>query len=139
MARFVRIQSTKPIVVTGGLQSINMTAYESQNPEKLNVKASWPAFRVAIKAGAGYYPSVVKNWPTVQSLSEAQILTVGEETDIVPEDYRKEAEEVADRIEYELSKYVKQKKLETVDPNTKKARAKKVKEEDEETLFSSEE
>lgn len=139
MARFVRIQSTKPIVVTGGLQSINMTAYESQNPEKLNVKASWPAFRVAIKAGAGYYPSVVKNWPTVKALSEAQILTVGEETDIVPEDYKAEAEEVADRIEYELSKYVKQKKLETVDPNTKKARAKKVKEEDEETLFSSEE
>lgn len=139
MARFVRIQSTKPIVVTGGLQSINMTAYESQNPEKLNVKASWPAFRVAIKAGAGYYPSVIKNWPTVKALSEAQILTVGEETDIVPEDYKAEAEEVADRIEYELSKYVKQKKLETVDPNTKKARAKKVKEEDEETLFSSEE
>ena len=139
MARFVRIQSTRPIVVTGGLQSINMTAYDSQNPEKLNVKASWPAFRVSIKAGAGYYPSVIKNWATVKALSAHQILTVGEETDIVPEEFRKEAEEVAERIEYEISKYTKQKQFETVDPKAKKAHAKKVKEEEEETLFSSEE
>ncbi len=108
MGKYVRIQSTKPITVTAGLQTIDMTNEASTNPDKLNVKPSWTAFRVQIKRGTGYYPARIKDWPSIKVLSDKQILTVGEVTDIVPEEFKKEAEEVTQRVEYEYSKYEKQ-------------------------------
>ena len=133
MAKYVRIQSTRPIVVTGGLQTIDMTNTESQNPDKLNVKPSWTAFRVQIKSGTGYYPARIKDWASVKVLSEKQVLTVGEVTDNVPEEFRAAAEEITNKVEYEYSKYEKQLAAKTASTaSAKKAPAKKQKEE---TLF----
>lgn len=138
MGKYVRIQSTRPIVVTGGLQTIDMTNKESTNPDKLNVKPSWTAFRVQLKRGTGYYPARIKDWTTVKVLSEKQILTVGEVTDIVPEEFRKDAEEITERVEYEYAKYEKQlnaRKQAEEKATPKKASSKKQKEE---TLFDDE-
>ena len=110
MAKFVRIQSTKPITVTGGLQSIDMTDERSLNPDKLNVKPSWTSFRVQLRAGAGYYPARVKDWPSVKVLSSKEVLTVGQTVDALPEnyEYKKEAEALYDTLEREYAKYEKQ-------------------------------
>lgn len=140
MARFVRIHSQRPIRVTPGLQTVNVTNYESQNPNKLNVKPSWASMIVAIKAGTGYYPAVIKQWNTVKILSEKQVLTIGEETDNVPEEFKAEAEELAKRIEQKMKAYAREKEtLETVDPKAPKKKAPKepsTKKED--TLFPEE-
>jgi len=134
MGKYVRIQSTKPITVTAGLQTIDMTNEASTNPDKLNVKPSWTAFRVQIKRGTGYYPARIKDWPSIKVLSDKQILTVGEITDIVPEEFKKEAEEVTQRVEYEYSKYEKQlsARQQSQAKEVKKSSPKKQKEE---TLF----
>lgn len=110
MAKFVRIQSTRPITVTGGLQAINMTDERSLNPDKLNVKPSWTAFRVQLKAGTGYYPARIKDWPSVKVLSSKEVLTIGQTVDTLPENYehKKEAEQLYETIEREYTKYEKQ-------------------------------
>ncbi len=110
MAKFVRIQSTRPITVTGGLQAINMTDEKSLNPDKLNVKPSWTSFRVQLKQGTGYYPARIKDWSSVKVLSSKEILTVGNVTDTLPENYEDKAaaEKMYKDLEYEYSKYEKQ-------------------------------
>ena len=126
MAKFVRIQSTRPIVVTGGLQAIDMTDKASLNPDKLNVKPSWTSFRVPLKQGTGYYPARIKDWASVKVLSSQEVLTIGNVTDVLPENYEDKAaaEKMYKDLEYEYSKYEKQTKA----LDTKKKAEKKVKE-----------
>lgn len=96
--KFVRIQSTMPIVVTGGLQNINATNEESNSPERLNIRQMWSSIKVQLANGIGYYPSVVKEWNTVKALSAKGILTVGEEVDEVPEQFAEKANEIYDKL-----------------------------------------
>ena len=124
MAKFVRIQSTRPITVTGGLQAINMTDEHSLNPDKLNVKPSWTSFRVQLKQGTGYYPARIKDWSSVKVLSSQEILTVGATTDVLPDNLKPEdkaaAEKMYKELEYEYSKYEKQQKTLDVKKKTEK-------------------
>lgn len=133
MAKFVRIQSTRPIVVTGGLQAINMTDERSLNPDKLNVKPSWTSFRVQLKQGTGYYPARIKDWASVKVLSSQEILTVGNTTDTLPENYEDKAvaEKMYKDLEYEYSRYEKQVKTQDV----KKKAEKKVAKQNQENLI----
>ena len=134
MAKFVRIQSTRPIVVTGGLQAIDMTDEHSLNPDKLNVKPSWTAFRVQLKQGTGFYPARIKDWSSVKVLSDKEVLTVGQTTDTLPDNYEDKAiaEKMYKDLEYEYSKYEKQVNA----LEAKKAPAKKAKKEpQQETLL----
>ncbi len=134
MAKFVRIQSTRPITVTGGLQAIDMTDPNSLNQDKLNVKPSWTAFRVLLKQGTGFYPARIKDWPSVKVLSDKEVLTIGQTVDTLPENYddKAKAEKMYKDLEYEYSKYEKQ--IKTLE--AKKAPAKKAKREpQQETLL----
>ena len=133
MAKFVRIQSTRPIVVTGGLQAINMTDEHSLNPDKLNVKPSWTSFRIQLKQGTGYYPARIKDWSSVKVLSSKEVLTVGATTDTLPENYEDKAaaEKMYKDLEYEYSRYEKQQK--TLD--VKKKAEKKTAKQNQETLI----
>ena len=108
MAKFVRIQSTRPIVVTGGLQAINMTDETAAVPDKLNVKPTWISFKVQLKQGTGYYPARIAEWSSVKVLSAKEVLTVGQFTDEVPADFKEEAEKTYKQLEYEYSRYEKQ-------------------------------
>ncbi len=131
MAKFVRIQSTKAITVTGGLQAIDMTDERSLNPDKLNVKPSWTSFRVFLKNGTGYYPARVKDWPSVKLLSSKEILTVGETVDTLPENYKdkEEAEKLYATLEREYAKYEKQNtSIKNAKASAKKVRKQEVQE-----------
>lgn len=97
MGRFVRIQSSRTINVTGGLQLINATNENSQNPDRLNVRPLWPDLTVLIKAGIGYYPAVIQEWETVKSLADREVLTIGKEVDECPN--QEEVEKVCEKIE----------------------------------------
>ena len=136
MAKFGRIQSTRPIVVTGGLQAIDMTDPSAAVPDKLNVKPTWTAFRVQLKAGTGYYPARIADWSSVKVLSAKEVLTVGQFTDTVPAEYAEEAEKTYKQLEYEYSKYEKQLAKNAGSNAKKKAAPKKA---SEPSLFSDEE
>ncbi len=142
MAKYVRIQSTRPIVVTGGLQAINMTDENSTEKDRLKVQQKWTAFRVQIERGTGYYPSRIKDWSSVKTLSEKQILTVGEETDVIPNTFTpeqiKKFEETANNVEYEYSKYEKQAEAFKRSKEAKNAKPASPKKKKEETLFDEE-
>ena len=135
MAKFVRIQSTRPIVVTGGLQAIDMTDKTAAVPDKLNVKPTWTAFRVQLRAGTGYYPARIADWSSVKVLSAKEVLTVGQFTDTVPAEYAEEAEKTYKQLEYEYSKYEKQLAKNAGSKTNKKA----AKKSEEPTLFSDDE
>ncbi len=142
MAKYVRIQSTRPIVVTGGLQVINMTDENSTQNDRLKVQQKWTAFRVQIERGTGYYPARIKDWSSVKTLSEKQILTVGEETDVIPNTFTpeqiKKFEETANNVEYEYSKYEKQADAFKRAKEAKNAKPASSKKKKEETLFDEE-
>ena len=142
MAKYVRIQSTRPIVVTGGLQAINMTDENSTEKDRLKVQQKWTAFRVQIERGTGYYPSRIKDWSSVKTLSEKQILTIGEETDVIPNTFTpeqiKKFEDTANNVEYEYSKYEKQADSFKRAKEAKNAKPASPKNKKEETLFDEE-
>lgn len=105
MKNFIRIQSERNIVVTGGLQSINMTNKDAHVADRLNVKSAWAGLQVLVKKGTGYYPSEIKNWPTVQRLVKKNILTLGEEVDVCPTpEQQTEAEKLKKQIRSSLAK-----------------------------------
>lgn len=76
--KLVRIQSTRTIAVTPGLQHLDVTNPDAHIPDRLKVSAEWPKCRVVIKKGVGEYPEDIKNWATVKALIKDNVITVGE-------------------------------------------------------------
>lgn len=90
--KLIRIQSTKTIKVTCGLQHMDVTNPDAHIPDRLKVSAEWPKCMVLIRQGVGEYPSEIKEWPTVQALLRDKILTIGEEFDAVSDEQKKDVE-----------------------------------------------
>lgn len=78
MAKMIRIQSTTTITVTSGLQLKDVTNPDAHIPDRLKVSALWPRATVDIKAGIGYYPVEIAEWPSVKALEKDGIFTLGE-------------------------------------------------------------
>lgn len=78
---FVRIQSSQTINVTCGLQNKDVTNPDAHVPERLKINPLWPKCTVLIKEGAHWYPSEIVDWPTVKTLQDEDILTIGEFSD----------------------------------------------------------
>lgn len=111
MKKFVRIQSTLNISVTPGLNCIDVTNYASNVPERLNVKSTWVNSTIKIKAGIGYYPALIKTWPSVQALVRDNLITVAEETDtILDQKQFLEAEAMCTKLEKEIKNAENEKK-----------------------------
>lgn len=78
MSEFIRIQSTKTITVTPGLQYEDYTNYDSDIPNRLKVSASWPKASIQIREGVDLYPAVIREWDSVKALVNAGIFTIAE-------------------------------------------------------------
>ena len=81
MKKYVQIQSSININVTAGLNMKNMTKADSDIPNRLTVKPTWPKLTVLIKQGNALYPSQIVEWNTVKSLVRNKLITIGIETD----------------------------------------------------------
>lgn len=93
MAKFVQIQSSTTIRVTTGLQNKDVTNPDAHVPDRLKVNPLWPKHMVLIKAGIGYYPVEIKDWPSVKKLAEDKVITIGQEVDKEPDE--KESKDIA--------------------------------------------
>ena len=78
---FVRIQSTKTIRVTGGLQASDVTNPDAHIADRLKINPTWPMTTVLIEEGVGIYPSKIVEWNSVQAVAKQKILTIGEFVD----------------------------------------------------------
>ena len=97
--RFIRIQSTKTIMVAPGLQVINVTNKDAHIENRLKVNSVWQNARVKIMNGVAYYPSCIKDWPSVKKLADLSILSISEETnDIKDNDMRLAAEAIERKL-----------------------------------------
>lgn len=105
MKRFIRIQSSKNINVTAGLQSIDMSNKDAHVADRLNISQVWTGTRVLIKEGVGYYPAVINTWPAAKKMAELNILSFGEMTDECPEQYKEYAEELEKKLELAETNY----------------------------------
>lgn len=99
MSEFVRIQSTKTIKVTCGLDFQDFTNYESDIANRMKVSPSWPKAMILIREGVGNYPKDILEWPTVQALVKDNILTIGQEVEEHDEQKVHEAEELKMNLE----------------------------------------
>lgn len=86
---FVRIQSSKTIQVTMGLQNKDVTNPDAHVADRLKVSPLWPKTKVLIRAGVGNYPAIIQSWPSVQALVSDGILTISESASAVSEDEAK--------------------------------------------------
>lgn len=106
---FVRIQSNETIVVTSGLQHIDVTNPDAHVPDRLKINPSWPKTTCQISKGVGVYPSYVAEWPTVKALVKDKVLTIGE--------YLDDGDENAQKVKEELDR-----ELKTIEPNNKETK-----------------
>lgn len=90
---YVRIQSTKTINVTMGLQNQDVTNPDAHVPDRLKVNPLWPKLTVLIKEGVHWYPSEIAEWNTVKALANDKILTIGEFANEVDDEELKKASE----------------------------------------------
>lgn len=95
--RFIRIQSTKTIMVAPGLQVINVTNKDAHIENRLKVNSVWQNARVKIMSGVAYYPSCIKDWPSVKKLADLSILSISEETNDIKDEGMKIAAEALER------------------------------------------
>ena len=98
MKRFIRIQSSKNIMVTAGLQSIDMTNRDAHVADRFSVAQMWTGTRVLVKKDVAYYPAVISTWPVVKKLAELGTLSFGETTDSCPAEYLEYAEEIEKKL-----------------------------------------
>ena len=106
---FVRIQSNETIVVTAGLQHMDVTNPDAHVPDRLKISPSWPKTTCQISQGVGVYPAYVAKWPTVKALAKDNILTIGE--------YLETADENAQKVKEELDR-----ELKSMEPNKKETK-----------------
>lgn len=100
--KFIRIESKMNITVTTELQHMNVSEPDAHVPDRLRIAPQWQNTTVDIKQGTGYYPSYIKNWNSVQVLSKAKVLTLGEEVDEC------EGQEQVEEIKKELDRKLEQ-------------------------------
>lgn len=81
MKAYVRIQSSKTIQVTCGLQNKDVTNPDAHVADRLKISPSWPTCSIVIKKGVHAYPSEITTWNTVKALVDGKVLTIGEFTD----------------------------------------------------------
>lgn len=86
--KYVEIDSTIPITVTHTLKGVDKTNYESKTGNNLNVKPTWFKTAVQLKQGRHVYPAELAEWPTVKALHDSHKITIGRETDTLPEEDR---------------------------------------------------
>lgn len=79
--KFIRIESKMNITVTTELKHMDVSEPDAHVPDRLRIAPQWQNTTVDIKQGTGYYPAYIKNWNSVQVLSKANVLTLGEEVD----------------------------------------------------------
>ena len=96
---YVRIQSSRNIRVTMGLNCQDVTNPDAHIPDRLKINPLWPKLSVLIKQGAGWYPSEVASWSTVKALVDDDILTIDELSDIADDSVIAEKQELVKKIE----------------------------------------
>lgn len=118
MKKYVRITSEIDIMVSAGLQSINMSNKDAHVADRLNVKSAWVGTRILITKGTGYYPSEIKEWDSVKALAKDKLLSLSDEVDEIPgsEDEAKKAETTKTKLNNEIKKYKKMKEQAEGDP-----------------------
>lgn len=114
MNDLVRIQSTKTINVTSGLQHKNLTNPDAHVPDRLKVSPEWPKCTVLIHQGVGEYPAEIINWPTVQALMRKNILTVGEKIAAVTDEQKQTITDFAAK-QMAVAQSTKQRKRKSLD------------------------
>ena len=93
MSNLIRIQSTKTIQVTCGLEHQDVTNPDAHVPDRLKVSAEWPKCMVLIKAGVGEYPAEIAEWATVKALAKDKIITIGEAIEATTDEQKQTVEE----------------------------------------------
>ena len=124
MKKFVRIQSNIDIMVSAGLQTIDMSNRDAHVADRFNVKSAWVGTRVLITKGMNYYPSEIAAWDSVKALAKDKLLTIGEEVDEVPgtAEEVKKVEDTKEKLTKEIKKYKKMKKETDEDPQATEAK-----------------
>jgi len=107
---FVRIQSSKNIRVTMGLNCQDVTNPDAHIPDRLKINPLWAKAVVLIKQGVGLYPSEIAEWNTVKALAADGILTIGEFVDDADENVKQEKETLIKNIEEAEQKSTEEKK-----------------------------
>lgn len=85
MKKYVKIQSSKNIQVTGGLSFLDMTDPKQAVPNKMKVQPLWSKEKIKLKVGSAWYPSYITEWATVKSLNKDGVITIGEFVDTLPD------------------------------------------------------
>ena len=119
MKKFVRIQSNIDIMVSAGLQAIDVSNKDAHVADRLNVKSAWVGTRILVRKGTGYYPSEIAAWDSVKSLAKDKLLTIGEDVDEIPDGTPEEVEKVVkakETLQKEIKKYKARKKEAESDP-----------------------
>lgn len=99
MKQFVKIQSSKTIMVTAGLQADDVTNPDAHIPDRLKVNPLWPNLTVLIKEGVDWYPSEIVEWATVKALVDDKIITIGEDSDEASDEVTKIKDDLEQKIE----------------------------------------
>lgn len=113
MAKTIRIQSTKTIVVTMGLHNKDVTNPDAHIPDRLKVSPLWPKATVMVMEGVGYYPAEIANWPTVKALAKDKIFTIGEEVESDKSEDENKETELKEKIKEIKSEATNKKKAKT--------------------------
>ena len=85
MKKYVKIQSSKNIQVTGGLSFLDLTNPKQAIPNKLKIQPLWSKEKIKLKMGSAWYPSYITEWATVKALNKDGVITIGEFADTLPD------------------------------------------------------
>lgn len=96
---YVRISSEVNIQVTAGLQCEDVSNPNANIPDRLKVNPHWTKFVCAIRKGNNIYPSEIIDWPSVQALNAAKVITILEETDEIDERAKTQKNKIAVAVE----------------------------------------
>ena len=96
---FVRIQSSKNIRVTMGLNCQDVTNPDAHIPDRLKINPLWPKSAILVKEGSHWYPSEITEWNTVKALVEEGTFTIGEYSDTASDDVKEEKIELNKKLE----------------------------------------
>lgn len=112
MSKVIRIQSSKTITVTSGLQCKDVTNADAHVPDRLKVSAEWPKYSIQILQGVGEYPAEIAEWPTVKALVDAGVMTISNITE------GKAKEEDVEKVKAAKVETKKEKQAKTLDELT---------------------
>lgn len=90
MKKYVKIQSSKNIQVTGGLSFLDLTDPKQAIPNKLKIQPLWSKEKIKLKMGSAWYPSYITEWSSVKALNKDGVITIGEFADTLPDNVSEE-------------------------------------------------